>query len=100
MYSYLDSGPFGQQQVRTISTDTRGTPKGVSGVASRASELQKAVSELEQLAYQVKNALGLSGPETANTPEPHSLAETLAHLCTRITGASCDLNEVLTHLNS
>jgi len=73
------------------------------GVASRVSDLQKAVSELESLAYQVKGALGITSPgqEGGKIPnEPSTLADVLTSLRVKITRASADLQDVITHLNS
>ena len=73
-----------------------------SGIASRVTDLQKAVSELQSLTYQVKASLGIANQDVeAKTPgQPTSLADVLTDARCRITRSSADLQDVISHLNS
>lgn len=74
-----------------------------SGIASRISDLQQEVQGVAALAYQTKQALGITSPEAGGTKgpvQPSSLADVLTDLRIRLSQASSDLQDVIQHLNS
>ena len=97
---------YPQQQGITTNSPNYGSgtipPPPLSGIASRVGDLQKAASELQNLAYEVKGALGIAGPGTdaKSTALPSSLADVLTDVYIRITKSNADLQDVISHLNS
>jgi predicted RNA-binding Zn ribbon-like protein len=73
-----------------------------SGIASRVGELQKAVAEICEAAYNIRGALGILVPTEVgkNAVAPSSLTELLLSLRHQLTQANSELRDVLTHINS
>ena len=74
-----------------------------TGIASRLTDLVKAVQEIETQAYQVKAALGIISPkenEMNKNSSPSSLADVLTDLRIRLTRAGNELQDAVAHLNS
>jgi hypothetical protein len=71
------------------------------GIASRIGDLQKVVSDVRSLTYDLRAALGIACPSDANKQgQPASLADVLTDLRIELQSATSDLKSAIQHINS